>query len=425
MSRAAAAAAGRHRAGRAPARGPQLSLADDDDDDDDLSQSGTEEDEVDSDVERLAAESIDRRRRAAIDSAVAAAEGKVRKEGTAALEQARIDFEQELAALQQEHATYRQHSEAALQKARREGESMAGARLEAIRSMEAAEARAAALEERLVSCEAERDELETGILHARDICAQKEEEAKEASMRVSDEALAKVKAEAEAALSEKHAAELTEAIATATRAAETRAADAVAAEAAASLAAQERLKAYCEQLEAALLTARELATRREEQLCELEERAGLAVKLAIEQTTKRLEATYEARQRMAMSAAMSAATSAQKRAVAAALASEREAYARADKAAEARRQAQQKEAASSEYAATLATVSPAESVQVPSHADELEVKRSSADGAPTLPSTSDTAGAEPRVALSVGQSEAVERALAEARAKAAEGAGEP
>ena len=391
-------------------RGPQLALADDDDDDDDVSQS--EDDDVDSDVERLAAESINRRRRAAMDSAVAVAEGKVQKQGAAALEKARIQHEQELAVVQQEHATYKQRAEAALRKARQEGESEAGGRLEALRQLEEAEARAQAVEERLVACEAERDELEAGILHARDVCAQKDADAK--------------------AMADQHTAELEEAVARGTREAESRAADAVAAEAARSLATQERLNGYCEQLEAALLTARELATRREEQLAELEKRAALAITLAVEQATAKAEATAEVRQRAAMKAAMSAAEAAQTRAIDKALASERESYARAERVAEAKRAAQHAEELQAAVAKAAATAVQAaersrsqEMAEMASAPTAAAVSSSSSSAAAQGDADREVAGvdhpvpppdgAQPRPPLSAGQSDAVERALAAAR----------
>ena len=295
---------------RGRGRGPQLRM-DDDESEDEQAAAESESDSVDSDVEKLAAESVDRRRQATIDAAVS----KAHAEGIAALEDARRQHAAERAAMEKEHAKSLQAAEIALRRARHEGEVEAEARMEATLKLEDVEARAKALEERLMSCEAERDELESGILRARDICATKDAEVAEAAERgkmSASEAVAESKrladeerdAAVEAArreLAEQHAATLAQVV-EATRG---------------------PLEQRVYELEMALVTAHELTGRREQQLLELEERAAVAVRKAVEHAGARIEAEVEARcavvQKLAVKAAMEAATSAQERAVATAV----------------------------------------------------------------------------------------------------------
>ena len=172
-------------------RGPQLRIADDDESDDDDEYDGPDED-----VERLAAQAVDRKRQTAIDVAVAAAEATVRKELTeshsAAMDAARKDFSEEYEALHKEHAARREISDSAL--------------IEEKAKNEALEAELAALKAKFSEVEAERDELETGILRARDICAAKDAEAREAAGRAQGVAAEAVAAAQRLAETERSAA---------------------------------------------------------------------------------------------------------------------------------------------------------------------------------------------------------------------------
>ena len=173
--------------------GPRLHIPDDDDDDDDDDDS----EEVDSDVERLAAQSIDRRRQTTVGKAVADAQAKVREEAAFDLKAAEEEHEATVAELKQEA----EMMEATIQELRSE---LVEAKAEAPRArmqqererealdlrfqtlkedsaqmegrLEELKRRKGTLDDRLIASETERSELERGILRARDIVAAKDEQ---------------------------------------------------------------------------------------------------------------------------------------------------------------------------------------------------------------------------------------------------------
>ena len=77
-----------------------------------------------------------------------------------------------------------------------------------------------------------------------------------------------------------------------------------------------KLQAYSQQLESALITARDLASQREAEADEIQSRAARALRSAIDAATVRIETRCASVQRAAVRAAMGAATQAQNRAVA-------------------------------------------------------------------------------------------------------------
>ena len=333
----------------------------------------SEEESSDSDVERLAAESIDRRRQASIAKAVEEARAEaeaelaeVRKEHTAALSellvrcQAADDTLKRLNDQLEESQDARAALEVTRAKMAAELKDLRGMQPQVSTQLAEFGARATAAEERLLSCEAERHELERGILRARDICA-----AKDAEVRSVRAEAAKAVAEAE----ERAEVERMKAVDAATRDAEGRlgalhaetASEAAgrmealeAASAASSLerdgllAERARLEAYVGELEGALGTARELVSQREAQLAELAERAAQSLRVAVAATERRLDGAAAAQQQAAVSAAMSAAAKAQTRAV------ERAVRAAEERAAT---KAQQEAAAAAERASTAASLS--------------------------------------------------------------------
>lgn len=267
---------------------------------------------MDSDVERLATESIDRRRQATIAAAVEAAEAKLRAEHEAELQRVKEAHALELSAMQArveaaDVALTRLKREAS--EAREEGVRAAreeSQRMESERNEMAK--RSGATEERLRSTEAERAELERGILRARDIVAAKDVELREARAKAEQQLVEQLRvadAQREAAIDvtrREMEARLTRSEA----------------ESGAKLAALEeahrKMEEYTAQVEEALVTARDLASHRETQLTELEASAAKAVVAAERRAGERAALTQAA----AVRAAMDAAAKAQARAVAAA-----------------------------------------------------------------------------------------------------------
>jgi chromosome segregation ATPase len=269
---------------RARVVGPRLLMDDDDDDEDEDDYSDghgrSTDDEVDSDVEKLAAENLDRQRQAAVQAAVATAEAQIRSELNA-----------EITALQSK-----------LRKERTQGEHIAEEKLALVKRIEGAATRECALQQQLKSCETERRELELGIMRARDIVTAKE--------KAVTESIEATRHDVEKRLLAQHAAELQTALDDATRAEGARI------ESEEELA---RVNDYVEQLEEALSTARECVSHREQQLVELENRASSALRASLDAASARIEARCAETQRTAVRAAMDAAAKAQQRAVLAAI----------------------------------------------------------------------------------------------------------
>ena len=156
------------------------------------------------------------------------------------------------------------------------------------------------LQATLKQAEAERDDLENGILRARDICAAKEEEMQRAaerskaaieqavaeSTRVADEqrqaSVSAAVREAEAALAAHHAEAVSRAVAEAEERAEARARGEAEKLVAAAAAEKATLEQYAAELEGALLTSKELVAQRDAQMAELEQRAVAALRSAVQ-----------------------------------------------------------------------------------------------------------------------------------------------
>lgn len=225
---------------------------------------------------------------------------------------------------------------------------------------------------------------------------------------------------------------------------------------------RDQLRVYCEELEAALVTARALVAERDAQLtsklAEVKVGAEAALRTAMDAATKRVEAQALEVQKQSVRAAMDAAAKAQQRAVAAAvkqvadkaaadkaaavaaaLATERGAR-NADRAemeaariaearravdAEAAREAD-RAAAKEQRAAEMAEFQQAVRVAAAAAVREAECARSSPPAepvasAPAPPSARATGGGSPTPmnTLSAAQQQAVERALAAARTELA------
>ena len=198
----------------APKSGPRLHIPDDDDDDDDEDDS----DEVDSDVERMAAESLDRRRQTAAEKTVIDAKAKLQDEAVSALEAQQKELkvkhkaaikvlqnkcnatESKLKELQGELEETRADAARARTLGQRDNEALEedcsamAKRCQALKEeLTQKTYRAQELEHTFKASEVERLELERGILRARDIVAAKDEMLRVATERgdraVANEAL--------------------------------------------------------------------------------------------------------------------------------------------------------------------------------------------------------------------------------------------